>query len=61
MHGEGTLTYPDSVFKGTFSEGIMNGEFEVYSEKALGYRGTITNGKLNGQGALYTNTCTLIY
>ncbi len=61
MHGEGTLTYPDSVFKGTFSAGIMNGEFLVYSEKALRYRGTIVAGKLNGQGALYTTTGTLIY
>jgi len=61
MHGEGTLTYPDSVFKGKFSEGIMNGTFEVYSEKVLRYRGAIADGKLNGQGTLYTTTGILIY
>lgn len=61
MHGEGVQTYPHSVFQGTFSEGKMNGEFDVYADTTLRYRGGIYDGKLNGQGTLFTATGTLIY
>ncbi len=61
MHGEGVMTYPNSIFQGTFSEGKMNGDFEVYAGKTLRYRGGIYDGKLNGQGTLFTATGTMIY
>lgn len=61
MHGSGVLTESNSVFIGSFSEGKMNGEFEVNTDETLRYRGGIYDGKLSGIGSLFTVTGTLIY
>lgn len=59
--GEGVKTEGHFVFAGSFKGGLSNGECEITDNGVLRYKGMCRDGKLHGQGTLYTSSGTLIF
>jgi hypothetical protein len=59
--GEGIMTQGTLVFTGSFSGGLLNGNCEVTDNSVLRYKGMCKDGKLHGQGTLYTKSGMLLF
>jgi hypothetical protein len=49
------------IFTGIFKGGLLNGSCEVTDNGILRYKGMCQNGKLHGQGTLYTKSGMLLF
>jgi hypothetical protein len=59
--GEGVMKQGAYVFSGGFRGGLLNGDCEIKDNGVLRYKGTCKDGKLHGQGTLYTRGGTLLF
>lgn len=59
--GQGVMTQDHFIFSGVFEGGLLNGACEITDEGVLRYAGTCRDGKLHGQGTLYTRTGMLLF
>jgi len=54
--GQGVLEQPPFVFKGGFRSGLLDGACTVTDNGILRYQGMCKDGKLHGEGTLYTQS-----
>lgn len=59
--GEGVMKQGTYVFSGGFRGGLLNGGCEIKDNGVLRYKGMCKDGKLHGQGTLYTRGGTLLF